>query len=844
MKYSKEKRNKIRFPLGGIGTGSISVAGDGHLVDWEIFNRPNKGTVNGFSHFAIKAEKDNGEVIDVRALNGGDHAPMRGIPHFKNTEFEGTFPVAHVTFQDPGFPGTVKMKSFNPFIPLNDLDSSIPASFFEFYLENNTDQQITYSVCLSVANPATSMKNQNEKMQRDGLHLMCLRGEDSDQIELDSGHICFATDAEETSFQQYWYRGLWRDQAEVFWREFSKPGNLANRIYTGERPRPNPTDVASLAAHKRIAPGHRASVRFIMSWHYPHCHNYWSTDDAKHKGTWKNYYTSLFKDAAESSTYGLQHWDRLESYTDKFVQSLTNSKLPTEAIEAITGNLSTLKSTTCLRLEDGSFYAFEGSGPKSGSCEGSCTHVWNYAYALPFLFPKLERSMRDLDYRYNQRADGKMAFRLQLPLHTPYEHYHACVDGQYGNVVKMYRDWKISGDTEWLRTHWEAICRSIEFAWSPTNEDQWDPHRRGVIEGCQHHTLDRELIGPNAWLTGFYLAALKAAAEMAGYLGESNKQEEYAALFAQGKHWVSNHLFNGQYFVQKLDIHDSNVLSQFPNYSSPLSNQNLTIKQMLWCEENKQLKYQIAEGCLIDQVVAQWHANLSGLGNIFDPIQTREALASIYSYNYKDSVREYANVNRTFIVNDESGVVMCEWPEGTDKPVIPIAYYSEVMSGFEYQLAAHMIQEGMLEEGLNIIRAIRSRYDGDKRNPWNEPEAGNHYARAMASYSLLLAYSGFSFDAAVHRIGFNPVIDADDFQCFWSLASGWGNFVLKIDEASLIVLFGKLIIRTFELPKLNNHKLKGIYLNGTRVDFIQRMGLIEFDELVCLENDMELILRW
>jgi len=113
--------------------------------------------------------------------------------------------------------------------------------------------------------------------------------------------------------------------------------------------------------------------------------------------------------------------------------------------------------------------------------------------------------------------------------------------------------------------------------------------------------------------------------------------------------------------------------------------------------------------------------------------------------------------------------------EGKYKPVIPITYAGETMNGFEYQAAIHMIQEGMVEEGMEIVEAIRERYDGEKRNPWNEFECGSNYARSMASYALLNAFSGFEYNMVEGMIGFNPIeIKNGEFTCFWSLEPAWG----------------------------------------------------------------------
>src|SRR5690606_7784572 len=134
---------------------------------------------------------------------------------------------------------------------------------------------------------------------------------------------------------------------------------------------------------------------------------------------------------------------------------------------------------------------------------------------------------------------------------------------QFGGVMKSYRDWKISGDDAWLRGLWPAIKASLEFAWSPANIDRWDTEKTGVLWGRQHHTLDMELFGPNSWLTSIYLGALKAAAEMAAAMGEPACAAEYAAIFARGKAWVDANLFNGDYYLQRIDLNDRTIIEQY-----------------------------------------------------------------------------------------------------------------------------------------------------------------------------------------------------------------------------------------------------------------------------------------
>jgi len=863
--YRGAYTNEISFPLGGIGSGCIGLAGNGRLIDWEIFNRPNKGSVNGFSHFAVKAEQ-NGQVLDARVLHGDLHPPytggfnqplfhgygfgpsretLAGMPHFRDVEFRGQFPLATLHFLDESFPGTIVMRGFNPFIPLNDKDSSIPGAFFELEITNSTQHALQYTLAFSLNNPFPVGTALNRYHQEQHVHVISLTSTAFTPDDLMYGDLCLATDAGDVSYQEFWYHGRWFDNLGVYWREFTTPGKLTNRSYPAEKTHGKLEgygleDVCSLAAHIGLSPGERQTIRFIMTWNFPNCSNYWNpetcdcqdpTCEPAQPAIWKNYYASLFDDSTASALYSLKNWQRLSEETLAFKDALFSSTLPVEVLDAISANISILKTPTCLRLEDGSLYGFEGCHPDSGCCEGSCTHVWNYAYALPFLFPQLERSMRDLDFRYNQRDDGGMVFRLQLPLGRKRLQFRPCVDGQFGGVIKAYREWKISGDTEWLKSHWEAIKRCIAFAWSASNEDQWDADKDGVLEGRQHHTLDMELFGPNSWLTGFYLAALKAGAEMADYLGESTTASEYRDLFKRGKTWVDAHLFSGEYYYQRMNLKDRTLLEQYNQGESLFGDHTL---EAYWNEEAEEIKYQIGEGCCVDQVVAQWHANLCGLGEIFDPEHTHQALHAVYTYNFKKTIRDFPNPCRLYCLNDESGVVICDWPENTYKPMVPITYAEETMNGFEYQAAIHMIQDGLVDQGLEIVKAIRDRYDGEKRNPWNEFECGSNYARSMASYALLLAFSGFEFDMRVGKIGFTPLLSPENFSSYWCLHSGWGRFQTKGNSLQLSVEYGQLRVERFSSGLFRGQAVQSVAVQGQEIPWTRE------EDCLCFQTPVEI----
>ena len=828
MVYAGDKLKEIVFPLGGIGTGSIGLAGNGSLVDWEIFNRPNKGSINNYCCFAIKAEYPDGKVISKilqgdwnkelsgtyskTTFSGFGFGPaagrMCGFPHFRKVKFDGKFPIATLTFEDEGFPAKVILKAFNPFIPLDADNSSIPAAFFDVEVRSYLDD-VKFTIVFSASNPFET--SQNKKIENEKYTAIQLSHFGKVQSEQDYGDMTIAVDDKNGVYQEYWYRGRWQDRLTTFWHDFTS-GPLVNRTYNNAWNK----DACSVGSMATIDKNKKHQFRFVLSWNIPNNYNYWEPckDAEGNDVSWKNYYATLFKDSTETCFYAFERWNDLYKRTQQFWKSLHTSTLDKIVIEAISSTLSVLKSPTVLRLEDGRFYGWEGVHELAGSCEGTCTHVWSYAYALCFLFPELERSLRDTEIQYNTADDGKMQFRTKLPIGRNRGDWHPCLDGQMATVFKIYRDWKITGNNEWLQNNWNEIKRILEFAWSEQNTYEWDRDHDGVLEGRQHHTLDMELFGPSSWLQGMYLAALKAASEMALFLGDIEKQQEYAQLFEQGYQWTKENLFNGEYFYHKVDLKHKEYVMHFdcPDY---------------WNEEKMQLKYQIGEGCEIDQMLGQWHANIIGLGDIFDKEQRQIALASMMKYNFKTSMRDFANPWRIFALNDESGSVMCDYPKEENKPIIPIPYCEECMTGFEYSFAGLLISEGFIEEGLKVIRAVRDRYDGSKRNPWNEIECGSNYARPMASFALLPIFSGMQFDLPNHHIGFAPIVSGD-FKCLWSLGTGWGDFVKTDNEYKVIIHAGNLTLDTFSLEK--GVSIGTMYIDSVAVAFTQNGEHISFDK--------------
>ncbi len=807
--YTGDSLRQVAFPLGGIGTGSVSLAGSGALVDWEIFNRPNKGCTLPYTFFMIWAQRA-GEPPVTRVLQGPPATPFdgsgkaefagmgfgvrrdtgAGLPHMQSVTFRGEYPFAWLDFADRRLPLQVSLEAYNPFIPLNADDSSLPVAIFHFRLHNPGDRPVQATLAANLFNPVgyqsgpldgTGLgQNVNTFVREEGLSGLVMTSQRYAESDPRYGSLALTTPWPDLTWQSCWLRAGWFDSLQSFWDEFSARGVLTERTYGPSADRQS--DVGTLGLRVTLAPGESRTLPLYISWHWPNFVKYWGREggpgsESARTGAglpaWKNHYATRFDSALAVARYTAHEEERLRRESLRFHDALHASTLPPYVLDALSTQASILKSTTCLRLTDGTFYAFEGCHAESGCCEGSCTHVWNYAQTLAFLFPALERSQRDADYIYNILPDGRMGFRLQLPLGSPPSSFHPAADGQMGGIVKTYRDWKLCGDTEWLRRLWPKVKRALAYAWRV-----WDVDRDGVMEGIQHNTYDIEFWGPNTMMGSFYLAALRAAEEMARALGEVEQAQEYRAVYERGRAKMEAELFNGEYYVQRVNPQAHQV--------APV---DLSIS--MGGQTPGDPKYQYGAGCLSDQLIGQWLARLAGLGDLFDPARVRAALASVFRYNWKSDFSEHANCQRIYALNDEKGLLLCSWPHG-GRPTFPFPYSDEVWCGIEYQVAAHMIYEGLLDEGLAIVRGLRERHDGVRRNPWNEFECGSHYARSLASWSLLTALSGFSFDLTRGYIGFSPRLAGDVFQTFWSVNSGWGVYRQEKGRLQLRLEYGSL----------------------------------------------------
>lgn len=808
-RYDQDHIVSIALPLGGIGTGTVSLGGRGDLRDWEIVNRASKGFVplrqrSIGPFFALFTKTAEGRTT-TRAIEGpidvsgyeeshGSTVPNHGLPRFRECSFAAAYPFGQVRLSDADMPVDVRIEAFNPLIPGDAEASGIPVAVLRYVLRNKTGKTVAASVCGSVPNfigmdgsasrsdwkgdhfPTGARANHNEFRNGRSVRGIFMRSEGVDAKAEQWGTIALTTTAKAgVTHRTAWIRGGWGSSLLDFWDDFSADGRLEKRKDTGED-----MPMSSLAVEVEL-PAHRTKeVTFLLTWHFPNRQTW--TPKGNDKDRIGNYYTTKYDDAWDVAEKFVPQLATLESKTAQFVRTFCESDLPEVVKEAALFNISTLRTQTCFRTEDGRFFGWEGSSNTRGCCHGSCTHVWNYEQALAFLFGEMAKSMREVEFAHATDDRGLMSFRVHLPLERARGFGKAAADGQMGCIMKMYRDWQLSGDDEMLRKLWPRVRKALEFCWI---EGGWDADKDGVMEGCQHNTMDVEYYGPNPQMGVWYLGALRAVEEMARYLGEDDFAAVCHRLFEYGSKWIDQNLFNGEYYEHQV--------------RPPKSKDDIAPSLLIGMGAKDPTKpdYQLASGCLVDQLVGQYMAHVCGLGYLLEPDNVGATMRGIMKYNLREGLYGHFNCMRSFAMGDESALLMASYPK--DRPENPFSYFTEVMTGFEYTAAVGMLYEEQTDAGLKCIRNIRDRYDGRKRSPFDEAECGHHYARAMASWAAVLAMTGFSYSGVEKSITFTDKSGTH----FWSNGYAWGSCAVKRSnraaQVELSVMHDELVLSKFTL---------------------------------------------
>jgi uncharacterized protein (DUF608 family) len=820
--YERESLRAVSLPLGGIGAGQVAICGDGGLRQWQIFNNINHNAHVPFSFFAVRALQENTEprakvlLSSARYDDEAEPAPLvsdhivppasklllEALPGVEEIRFIGEYPVAEIEYSLPQFPVMVRLEAYSPFIPLDHEDSALPAAIFRFTLANPTERRADVSILMCQQNAVgwddiraidgvcheSFGGNRNRIVRRPGLTAIEMTNPSLPEDHPRQGEMLIAALADDATCRAQWTR------LEDIWEDFRLDGRLDRSKNARPSPR-NSTVNAAIACESRVESKSEKEITFLLAWRFPnryvdwHQPTLWLETGIRESKLWLgNHYSSRFDSALAVAEHVRDNRERFDEAISRFREAMYRSSLPTPLLDAVSSQISVLRSPTCFLDADGNFYGFEGChgasteffGNRGGCCPLNCTHVWNYAMTGARLFPQLERSMRETEWLHQQHETGYLPHRVIVPLYLrrPWNSYiggppYPALDGLLGGILKTHREFLACGDKDWLESLWNHVRLAVDHV-----VDRYD-RGDGVIHGPQPCTYDVEIEGPNSFIESLYLAALRSAVEMAKVVGDTESAKKYRDRFRAGKKVADKLLWEGEYYAHRYDPETESVQA----YGS---------------------------GCHADQLFGQWWAHSLGLGHVFPASRVRRALSSIVKYNCREELLDHVQFPRKYLRDDEAGMLNCAWPKG-EKPETPLMYSDEVWTGIEYEVAALLIYEGMIDEAHQIVKTARARHDGRLRSPWNDVECGDHYVRAMSSWILLEAAAGYRYDASKNLIAFAPRIKPENFRCFFATATGWGQYSQRIKDgtmmARLSVSWGNVIVRELHLASASAGKV-------------------------------------
>ncbi len=534
-----------------------------------------------------------------------------------------------------------------------------------------------------------------------------------------------------------------------------------------------------------LAPGATGEVTFVLAWYFPGLLRD-AIGQVRDIEKLKRSYAKRFQSAADVARYVAKNFDRLAGQTRLWTKTWYDSTLPYWFLDRTFAPICTLATNTCYQFDNGRFYAFEGVY----CCQGTCQHVWNYAHSVARIFPQLERDLRErTDFGTAWHENGAIDYRGECARMVAH-------DGQCGVILRAYREHQMSADNRYLRATWPHIRKSIEYLIGQDGDEN------GILEGEQYNTLDAVWFGPMAWISSFYVAALRAGEAMAAEVGDTAFAERCRRIAESGSKLLVKDLYNGEYFIHKPD----------PKHPESTNTGN---------------------GCHIDQLMGQAWAMQVGLPRIVGEPEARSALAAIWKYNFTPDVgpfRDHSAIKggRWYAMAGEGGVIMTTFPHGGMEQATGNGgfgyYFNEVWTGQEHQVAAHMLWEGLTEQALIITRMLHDRHHAGRRNPYNEIECSDHYTRAMASYGSFTAACGYEYHGPQGHLGFAPRISPEQFKAGFTAAEGWGTFEQTRDggkQTHIIALHhGQLRLKTlaFAAAATMAPRTVEVQLNGQRLE--------------------------
>jgi len=819
---SKNELKYIGMPAGGLHTGTLYMGGDGRLWLWGIYNDDREGVdprdvlwndgtkeislpPRSGANYVDPSVADNKRVLEqgfALKITHGAHTIIKQLREedWDEVSFEATYPLATVRYTDKKLPVEIELRGGAFYIPLNAEDSALPATFFNIEIKNTSLSPVTVTLTGWLENGVkkiTAVEGEGEKENQSmvgGNQSAIFSSFRPSGAEQDAGTMGFALMDRE---------GIVNTSADPF--------PLTAGFFSTANASPSQKGateklIGSITTGNDLPPGASFTADYVLSWHFNHSLKKLQAKMPESKDGY--HYATRFKDAAATIRYIGENFQTLKAQTFLWQTTFYDSSLPHWFLERTFLNIGTIATANTYRFASGRFWGWEGVN----SCEGTCTHVWQYGHALARIFPSLERDTRQrVDLGVGMQPNGGIIFRAEFE-------DHPAIDGQAGTILRIYREHQMSVDHTFLQTNWDKIKKAVAFMLAQ------DKNGDGLTDTPMENTLDAVWEGEIAWIAGLCIAAAKAAQYMAEEMNDAAFEETCRQYVDKGGKNMAEQLFNGEYFIHRPDAAQGR--KKLGGYNS----------------------------CHIDQVYGQSWAFQVGLGRLWDKEKTLSALRALWKYNFAPDVGPYIRTHtggRPYALDGESGLIMNTNPHNEDQPygedvTWQIGYFHECMSGFEHQVAAHLMAEGMTDEALILTRAIHDRYHAAKRNPYNEIECSDHYARAMASYGTFITACGFEHHGPKGYIRFAPKLSPDDFKAPFTAAEGWGSFFQQRTGRSLTARvelhYGKLTLQTISVAVKEDQKpAKAIVsLNGNPLPhtFTQtgNDGVIALQERVTLEH--------
>lgn len=780
--YEGENLDAISFTVGGIGAGGIQFNGKAEPAIWQIAcNFPEHRVTDSF--LAVRTQIGDAKPV-VRALQTEAAGPFEAMSALK---FEGEYPLATYRFEEPALPVQVALEVFNPFIPMDLKHSAIPCAIYTVTVTNPSSSPVKVDLLAAQKNAngyaeganGRFGKNRNAVLEQEGATLLHMTRQGND-----SSDMVLMTTAQGATGSAAW------DSAQELHGTFDAEGRCNGPATSGVSAA-GQTVNGALAAPLELAPGQTKTVTFALTWHFKGGRHGGGGPGGRW-GRQGQMYTNWWPSALGVAEFLRENLDELTARTRRFHDTLYASNLPVWLLDRMSSQLAVLRSQTCWWAADGYFGAWEGSNPVDGCCAGNCTHVWHYAQGHARLLPELGRKMREQDYAM-QAPNGL----------TPYRHTNntPAADGHFGTILNTYREHLCAADNDWLKSQWPKVKKAIDYG-----INHWDPNRDGYMQNVQHNTLDGDIMGCSSWIGSLYLSSLEAGARMAQVMGDADAAAEYRRIRASGKKLQNERLWNGEYYIQEVG-------------------------------ERRIQDY--LDGCHIDQVLGEWWADQVDIDRNFPRERTQTALASLLKYNFRADFHGQSLKPRQYCEVDDGGMKMITWPNNP-QPIPGMKYGDEVMTGFEYGAAVSLMQNGMLKEGLMVIKIISDRYDGRLRtegvtnmkngpwgysgNPFGDDECGKFYGRSLSVWSALIALQGYRYDGPAGRIGFIPLLNPQDHASFFSTAQGYGLFTQTRSDDELAAQIdlreGQLRLNEITLAPADGRRPRSVQatLTGKPVD--------------------------